>query len=151
MKRLIVNADDFALTESVNRGIIAAHRDGILTSASLLANGTAFEQAIASSQHVPQLSVGVHLNISEGTPVTPAAHISTIVDGRGEFYLKPFHLWVRILKRQINLDHIYTECRAQICKVFEAGIGPTHLDGHLHIHILPQLSQVITRSPRFKS
>jgi chitin disaccharide deacetylase len=143
MKRLIVNADDFGLTESINCGIIAAHRNGILTSASLLANGPAFDEAIASSQHVPQLSVGVHLNISEGTPISLATHISTIVNGSGELYLKPLQLWVRILKRQINVDHIYTECRAQIRKVFEASIGPTHLDGHLHMHVLPQLSRMV--------
>jgi predicted glycoside hydrolase/deacetylase ChbG (UPF0249 family) len=79
MKRLIVNADDFGLAESVNRGIIVAHRDGILTSASLLANGSAFDQAIAASRQFPQLSVGVHLNISEGRPVSPAAQIPSLV------------------------------------------------------------------------
>jgi predicted glycoside hydrolase/deacetylase ChbG (UPF0249 family) len=143
MKRLIVNADDFGLAESINCGIIAAHRNGILTSTSLLANGPAFHHAITSSQYVPQLSVGVHLNISEGTPLSPATHISTIVNCRGELYLKPFQLWVRFLKRRIGLDHIYTECRAQIRKVFEAGIRPTHLDGHLHMHVLPQLSRIV--------
>ena len=143
MKLLIVNADDFGLTESINRGIMVAHRDGILTSASLLANGPAFDQAIASSQQFPQLSVGVHLNISEGSPVSPAARIPSLVNGRGELHLSPFHLWVRILMGQISLEDIHSECRAQVLKLLDAGLGPSHLDGHLHVHVLPQLSHIL--------
>jgi chitin disaccharide deacetylase len=143
MKRLIVNADDFGLAESVNRGIIVAHRDGILTSTSLLANGSAFDQAIASSQQFPQLSVGVHLNISQGRPVSPAAGIPSLVNERGELHLSPLRLWIRILRRQISLEDIHSECRAQVLKVFDAGVTPTHLDGHLHVHILPQLAPIL--------
>ena len=143
MKRLVVNADDFGLTESVNRGIIAAHRDGILTSTSLLANGLAAGQAIASSQQFPELSVGVHLNISEGKPVSPAGQVSTLVNERGELHLKPLPMWIRIVRRQVNLEDIRTECRAQILKVMNAGITPTHLDGHLHVHVLPQVSRIV--------
>jgi predicted glycoside hydrolase/deacetylase ChbG (UPF0249 family) len=143
MKRLVVNADDFGLTESINRGIIVAHRDGILTSASLLANGSATGQAIASSLQFPELSVGVHLNISEGRPVSPAAHVSSLVNERGELHLKPLPMWIRIARRQINLEDIRTECRAQILKIIDGGITPTHLDGHLHIHVLPQVSRIV--------
>lgn len=142
-KRLIVNADDFGLAESVNRGIIVAHRDGIVTSTSLLANGSAFDQAIATSRQFPQLSVGVHLNISEGRPVSPAAQIPSLVNERGELHFRPFHLWIKILRRQISLDEIRLECRAQILKVLHAGVTPTHLDGHLHVHVLPQLSPIL--------
>jgi hopanoid biosynthesis associated protein HpnK len=143
MKRLIVNGDDFGLAESVNRGIIVAHRDGILTSTSVLANGPAFEQAIALSQKFPHLTVGVHLNLSAGTPVAPAARITTLVNERGELHLSPFGLWIRILGRQISLEDVHSEFRAQILKVLDAGVTPTHLDGHLHVHILPQLSPIV--------
>ncbi len=143
MKRLIVNADDFGLAESVNRGIIVAHRDGILTSTSLLANGSAFDQAIALSRQYAQVSVGVHLNISQGKPVSPAARIPRLVNERGELHLSPFRLWMRILRRKITLEEIRTEFRAQVLKVFDAGVTPTHLDGHLHVHILPQLSSIV--------
>lgn len=143
MKRLIVNADDFGLTEGINRGIMAAHRDGILTSTSLLANGPAFDQAIAASQQLPQLSVGVHLNISEGRPVSPAARIPSLVNERGELHLRPLQLWMRILGRQISLEDIHAECRAQVLKLFDAGLRPSHLDGHLHVHVLPQLSPIL--------
>ena len=143
MKRLIVNADDFGLAESVNRAIIVAHRDGILTSTSLLANGPAFDQAITLSRQFPQLSVGVHLNISEGGPISSAADIPSLVNERGELHLSPFRLWTKIVTRRISLEEINSECRAQVLKVLRAGVTPTHLDGHLHAHVLPQLSPIL--------
>ena len=143
MKQLIVNGDDFGLTEDVNRGILVAHRDGILTSTSLLANGSAFEQAITSSRNFLQLSVGVHLNLSQGNPVSPANRIRSLVNEQGDLHLSPLNLWARILRRQLSLEDIRTECRAQILKVIDAGIAPSHIDGHLHVHLLPQLSPVL--------
>jgi chitin disaccharide deacetylase len=148
MKQLIVNADDFGLTEDVNRGIIFAHRDGILTSTSLLANGSAFQQAVSSSRKLVQLSVGVHLNLSQGDPVSPANRIPSLVNKQGELHLSPLHLWRGILTRRLSLEEIHTECRAQVLKVIEAGVAPTHLDGHLHVHLLPQLSPVLIRLAR---
>jgi len=148
MKQLIVNADDFGLTEDVNRGIIVAHRDGILTSASLLANGSAFQQAVSFSRKLVQLSVGVHLNLSQGNPVSPANRIFSLVNKQGQLHLGPLNLWMRILTKRLSLEHIHTECRAQILKVLEAGVAPTHLDGHLHFHLLPQLSPVLIRLAR---
>jgi hopanoid biosynthesis associated protein HpnK len=148
MKQLIVNADDFGLTEDVNRAIIVAHRDGILTSTSLLANGSAFQQAVSSSRKLVQLSVGVHLNLSQGNPVSPANRIPTLVNEDGKLHLSPLHLWMRILRRQLSLEDIHTECQAQILKVLEGGIAPIHLDGHLHVHLLPQLSPILIRLAR---
>jgi predicted glycoside hydrolase/deacetylase ChbG (UPF0249 family) len=143
MKQLIVNADDFGLTESVNCGIVVAHREGILTSTSLLANGLAFDQAIASSRQLPHLSVGVHLNISAGTPVSPAGRIPTLLNNHGQLHLSPLPIWIRILTGQISLENIRSEFRAQILKVLNAGLTPTHLDGHLHIHVLPPLAPIV--------
>jgi hopanoid biosynthesis associated protein HpnK len=143
VKRLIVNADDFGLTDGVNRGIIVGHREGILTSASLLATGLAFDDAIALSRRFPDLSVGVHLNISGGTPVSPAGRISSLLDELGLLHLPPLRIWIRILTGQINLEDIRSEFRAQIFKVFDAGLTPTHLDGHLHVHVLPQIAAIV--------
>jgi predicted glycoside hydrolase/deacetylase ChbG (UPF0249 family) len=143
VKRLIVNADDFGLTEGVNRGIIVGHREGILTSASLLANGLAFDDAIALSRRFPDLSVGVHLNISGGTPVSPAGRISSLLNKLGQLHLTPLPIWIGILTGQINLEDIRSEFRAQIFKVFDAGLTPTHLDGHLHVHVLPQIAAIV--------
>jgi hopanoid biosynthesis associated protein HpnK len=138
-----VNADDFGLTESVNRGITVAHRDGILTSTSLLANGSAFAEAVSLSEGFPQLSVGVHLNLSEGKPVSPAARIQSLVNAQGQLHFNPVQLWMGIRRGQISVEQIQSECRAQIQRVFDSGITPTHLDGHLHAHVLPQLSTVV--------
>ena len=148
MKRLIVNADDFGLAESVNDGIIAAHDFGILTSASLLANGSAFAHAIASSLHSPGLSLGVHLNLSSGAPVSNAALIPSLVNERGELYLNPLRLGIGLLRRRIRLEHIRAELRAQVIKVFDAGVTPTHLDGHLHLHVLPQIAPLVIEIAR---
>ena len=148
MKQLIVNADDFGLAEEINRGIIVAHRDGILTSTSLLANGLAFDDALGASRHFPQLSIGVHLNLSQGMPISSAQRIPTLVNDRGELHLQPFQLWVGILRRKIHLKDIRLEWRAQIVKLFDAGVTPTHLDGHLHVHLLPQLSPIVIELAR---
>jgi hopanoid biosynthesis associated protein HpnK len=142
-KRLVVNADDFGLSESVNRGILVAHRDGILTSASLLATGRAFASAVASAHQFPDLSVGVHLNVSEGTPVSSAARVATLVNERGNLHLSPVRLAQALLRRQVRLADILSEFRAQTIKVLDAGITPTHLDGHLHVHVLPQISPIV--------
>src|SRR5260370_9476020 len=143
MKRLIVNADDFGLAESVNRGIIVAHREGILTSASVLGNGLAFDQAVALSREFRHLSVGVHLNISGGPPVSPASSVPTLVNERGELHLSPPRVWVGILTGRITVQEIHSEFRAQVLKILGAGVTPTHLDGHLHVHVLPQLSPIV--------
>src|ERR1700691_3545556 len=111
MKRLIVNADDFGLAESVNDGIIAANDFGILTSASLLANGSAFAHAIASSLHFPGLSLRVHLNLSSGAPASDAALVSSLVNERAEIYLTPVRLGIGLLLRRIRPAHIRTEPR----------------------------------------
>ncbi len=143
MKELIVNADDFGLAESVNRGIILAHREGILTSASLLGNGLAFDQAVALSREFPHLSVGVHLNISGGPPVSSASSVPTLVNERGELHLSPPRVWFGILTGRITVEEIHSEFRAQVLKILGAGVTPTHLDGHLHVHVLPQLSPIV--------
>src|SRR5204863_9488270 len=83
VKRLIVNADDFGLTANVNRAILDGHCRGVITSASLLSNGEAFESAVALALQTPRLGVGVHLNLTEGKPVAAALEIPSLVNGGG--------------------------------------------------------------------
>jgi predicted glycoside hydrolase/deacetylase ChbG (UPF0249 family) len=148
MKQLIVNADDFGLTENVNRGILDAHREGIVTSTTLLANGRAFEAAAAASKRFHRLGIGVHLNLTEGKPVADATKIPTLVDRGGRLYMPPARLWAGISTGQVSLSDIEAELRAQVARVFHAGIRPTHLDGHKHIHVLPRVSEVVIRLAR---
>jgi len=148
MKRLIVNADDFGLTENVNRGILDSHREGIVTSTTLLANGMAFESAVAAGKRFHRLGIGVHLNLTEGKPVADARHIPTLVDRGGRLHLAPARLWAGIALGQVSLSDIEVELRAQVSKVIRAGIRPTHFDGHKHVHVLPGVSEIVIRLAR---
>ncbi len=148
MKRLIVNADDFGLTENVNRGILDAHREGIVTSTTLLANGMAFESAVAAGKRFHRLGIGVHLNLTEGKPVADARHIPTLVDRGGRLHLAPPRLWAGIALGQVSLSEIEVELRAQVRKVIRAGIRPMHFDGHKHVHVLPGVSEIVIRLAR---
>ena len=148
MKQLIVNADDFGLTAQVNRGILDAHREGIVSSATLMATGEAFESAVAIGRRSPWLGVGVHLNLTKGIPVSPPSKIPTLVDLRGRLHLTPGRLWKGIVTQQVNLFDVETELRAQITKVLRSGISPTHLDGHKHVHVLPGISDTVIRVAR---
>ena len=145
MKRLIVNADDFGLTRLVSQGILDAHLYGIVTSTSLMANGEAFEDAIAMATRTPQLSVGVHLALTQGIPVSPASEVPTLVDAHGRLYLTARQLLNRIVTHRISLREIEIELRAQIAKVLRAGIILTHLDGHKHLQVLPGISEIVIR------
>ena len=84
MRNLIVNADDLGWTDGVNRGIVEAHRRGLVTSATLLANGNAYEGALEAVRQNPQLGVGVHLNLGDGRPVAPADDVRGLLNGKGE-------------------------------------------------------------------
>jgi len=148
MKRLIVNADDFGLTESVNRGILDAHRRGILTSTTLLANGAAFESAVSLALATPRLGVGVHLNLTQGRPISDPREVASLVNERGCFCGEPAGLLTRILTGKLHLADVEREWRAQIDKVRGAGIAVTHLDGHKHVHMLPPLFPIVLRLAR---
>jgi hopanoid biosynthesis associated protein HpnK len=145
MRQLIVNADDLGLTEQVSRGILDAHRGGIVTSTTLMANGGAFDIAVSMARREYDLGIGVHLNLTEGIPVLPALNIPTLVDRQGRLHLSPRRLAQGIMTRQVDLADVETELRQQIGKVLGAGILPTHLDGHKHVHVLPGVSDIVIR------
>jgi hopanoid biosynthesis associated protein HpnK len=148
MKRLIVNADDFGLTVKVNQAIMDAHSGGLLSSTSLLANGEAFASAVALSRQAPRLGVGVHLNLTEGKTVAPASSIPSLINGQGAFARKPASLWRAMTLGRVSTVDIEKELCAQIEKVLAAGIVPTHLDGHKHVHALPVLGRMGIRLAR---
>jgi hopanoid biosynthesis associated protein HpnK len=145
MKNLIVNADDLGWTEGVNRGILEAHRNGIVTSASLLANGAAFAGGVEAAKATPGLGVGVHLNLSDGAPVAPREVVTSLLNDSGDFTGGPENLLLRIARGALNTNEVEQEWEAQIEKVREAGIQPTHLDGHKHVHMLPGLFEIALR------
>ena len=148
LKNLIVNADDLGWTAGVNRGIIVGHRQGLITSASLLANGSAFNDGISLAKQNPELGVGVHLNLSDGPPCAPANTVKRLLNARGEFEGGPESLLLRIARRTLRPEEVEIEWDAQIQKVRDAGIQPTHLDGHKHVHMLPGLFEAALRAAK---
>jgi predicted glycoside hydrolase/deacetylase ChbG (UPF0249 family) len=134
--RLIVNADDFGFTAGVNQGIVEAHRNGILTATTLMANGDAFENAVRLARDNPSLDVGCHLVLVQGrSTLDPARALPPSVK----------ELVKAIARRQIP---IYEEVSAQIRKITAAGIRPTHLDMHKHTHLLPPVLDAVARAAR---
>ena len=105
-RELIVNADEFGLTEGVNHGIARVHRQGIVTSTTMVANEHAFEHAVALLPEVPELAIGVHLNITHGAPVLPEVRVFSLVDEDGLFYRRN-----RFLKRMVagRIDLVQVE------------------------------------------
>jgi hopanoid biosynthesis associated protein HpnK len=145
MRNLIVNADDLGWTAGVNRGIAEAHRHGIVTSTSLLANGSAFADGVKTASELPGLGVGVHLNLSDGAPIAPAERVKSLLNEDGEFAGGAESLLMRLTTQSLQAKEVEREWDAQIEKVRGAGIRPTHLDGHKHVQMLPGLFGIALR------
>jgi len=142
VKNLIVNADDLGWTDGVNRGILEVFYHGIVTSTSLLANGAAFAGGVEAARSAPRLGVGVHLNLSDGPPVADRETVTSLLNDDGEFAGGPESLLLRRARRGLVLAEVENEWDAQIQKVRDAGIAPTHVDGHKHVHMLPGLFEI---------
>ncbi len=150
MLRLIINADDFGMTKEINEGVRRAHLEGILTSASLMANGAAFDQAAAISLELKSLDVGVHLAMADGIPLLSPEKVKTLLNSRNHFHSNNFEFACRYYIKKIDVNEIYAEFRAQIEKVKTAGISISHIDGHKHMHMFPKvLDEVIRLAKEF--
>lgn len=145
MKELIINADDFGYTHGVNEGIIRAHRDGILTSATLMANGVAFDDAVERAKVNPGLGVGCHLVLTGGSCVAPREKIPSLADSQGRLPLSLGALVARLSLGAIRTQDIETELSAQLEKIRRAGIELTHVDTHKHTHVHPRVMSAVGR------
>jgi hopanoid biosynthesis associated protein HpnK len=145
MKQLILNADDFGMTRGVNEGIIRAHRDGVLTSATLMANGAEFDDAVSRAKSNPKLGVGCHLVLVGGPAIAPREKISSLADANGNLPESLAGLVARLSSGFIRMKAIERELRAQIEKIRSAGIEPTHLDTHKHTHAHPKVMEAVGR------
>ena len=139
-KKLIVNADDFGRSAGVNRGVIEAHRRGIVTSTSLMVNMPAAEEAFALAEGCPDLGVGVHLVFTAGRPILPPERVPTLVDGEGNFLARD--LWLLRIE-EVDLAQLKAELRAQIERFMERRGRPTHLDCHHFVHVYPPFFALI--------
>jgi predicted glycoside hydrolase/deacetylase ChbG (UPF0249 family) len=131
--RLIVNADDFGFTRDVNAGIVQAHREGVLTATTLMANGDAFEDAVRLARETPTLDVGCHLVLVQGR---------SVLDPSRELPRTLKDLVGAVVRRQLPL---YEEASAQVRKILAVGIRPSHIDAHKHTHLLPPVLEVVAR------
>ncbi|MGE0129738.1 MAG: carbohydrate deacetylase [Blastocatellales bacterium] len=145
-KRLIVNADDFGLTAGVNRAIIEAHTRGIITSATLMANMPAFDDAVRLAKDHPSLGVGLHFNITQGRPVADPSRLGGLLDERGEFLGTSAAIVPRLIAGRLRIEEVVIELRAQLEKALCAGIKLTHVDSHKHTHALPKVCRAIART-----
>jgi predicted glycoside hydrolase/deacetylase ChbG (UPF0249 family) len=132
LRQFVINADDFGFTRDVNAGIVHAHREGVLTSTTLMANGEAFDDAVRLARETPTLDIGCHLVLVQG---------SSLVTGR-PLPETPREVVAALVRRRLD---VYAELRAQIEKIISAGISPSHLDSHKHTHIVPSVFKVVIR------
>jgi hopanoid biosynthesis associated protein HpnK len=142
---LIVNADDFGLGPGINAGIARAVSTGILTSVSVMANGAALEEAVALARQWPQISVGTHLALVGGRPVSPPESVPSLVDGEGRLPAGYRELLRRLLTGGIRAEDVYREWSAQVALLRRCDLRLTHLDSHQHLHLLPRLLPVALR------
>ena len=144
MRLLIVNADDFGLTESVSRGILRAHTEGIVTSTSLLVVGAAFDRTAQWLESVPDLGLGVHLALVGGDrPVLSTREIPSLVDRTGRLWGSWRSFLSRALVGQIDPSDVRRELGVQIEKALARGLSITHLDSHQHLHLWPAVRDVV--------
>ncbi|MDR2467619.1 MAG: chitin disaccharide deacetylase [Spirochaetaceae bacterium] len=137
MMKLIVNADDFGLSEAVNHGIIKAYTAGVVRSTTLMVNMNAVEHALELSKAYPQLGVGIHLTLTAGKPLSGKA--ASLVDGAGNFW-KQLSFFTKLEEGTIKLVDIETEWRTQIETARKLGFAVTHLDSHHHVHLHSELA-----------
>ncbi|MFD2091068.1 ChbG/HpnK family deacetylase [Blastococcus deserti] len=143
---LVVNADDMGLTPGVCRAVRRAHADGVVTSTSVLAVGTAFEQAATAVREAGDLGLGAHLAIvGEDRPLLSAREVPTLVDREGRFPLSYRTVVARGAAGRIDPDDVAREFRAQLQRVRGIGVPVTHLDTHQHTHLWPAVAAVVVQ------
>jgi chitin disaccharide deacetylase len=149
-RTLIANADDLGYTRGINRAIAQCHRTGIITSATLMAGGTAFDDALTQTRDLTGLGIGVHLVLTELRPVARPGDLPGLVDQRGFLPSSPAVLLKGVLQGTISASTLQWELDHQVAKILDHGIIPTHLDSHKHVHVFPQiLAAVIAVARRY--
>jgi len=142
-RRVIINADDFGLSDGVNKAVAQAYTDGVLTSATIMANMPAADEAVKIARQLPTLGVGVHLNLFEGKPISKDACVDCLLDDDGRFAFSPSRLSLLSIAGHKVRKAIAAELAAQIQWVIDNDLAPTHLDSHKHIHSFPAIFPIV--------
>jgi chitin disaccharide deacetylase len=142
-RRLIVNADDFGRSSSINQAVIQAHREGILTTASLMVNEPACAEAVAFARENPRLGVGLHLTLLCGHSALPREAIPGLVNAQGEFTSNPAGAGCRYFFQRSLHEQLRAEIRAQFARFRATGLPLDHVNGHLHLHLHPTVFRIL--------
>ena len=144
-RRLVVNADDFGRSHSINQAVVRAHREGILTSASLMVNGEAADEAIELARQNPRLGVGLHVSLVCGTAALPQHAIPGLVDAAGQFSNHSVASAIRYYFRPSLKPQLELEIQAQFARFRKTGLPLDHVNGHLHFHLHPVIFEILMR------
>jgi len=142
-KRVIFTADDFGLSEALNGAVALAHKQGLLSSAALMAAGPRTRAALSLARELPGLCLGVHLTLIQGQAVLPPKHLPHLVNGQGSFANDPVATGWRYFRQPRLLPEIRRELAAQIEVVQRAGLTVWHLNSHLNLHLHPRIFPVV--------
>ncbi len=142
-RRLVVNADDFGRSDSINAAVIRAHQDGILTAASLMTNEPSFEEAVALAKQNPTLGVGLHLTLLCGHSALPPERIPNLVNERCAFGDSPVTTGIRYFFSSQVREQLREEITAQFTKFRSTGLPMDHVNGHLHFHLHPTVFSIL--------
>ena len=142
-RRLIINADDFGRSTSINEAVIRAHREGVLTTASLMVNEPDFEEAVDLARSNPSLGVGLHLTLLCGHSTLPQKQIPGLVNERGEFSINPAAVGFRYFFLPSLRQQLRAEIHAQFAKFRATGLSLDHVNGHLHLHLHPAVFRIL--------
>jgi hopanoid biosynthesis associated protein HpnK len=142
-RRLIVNADDFGRSHSINQAVIRAHQEGILTSASLMVNEPGFDEAVTLAKENPRLGIGLHLTLILGHSTLPLEKIPGLVNARNEFSRNPVSTGLRFYFNRRLREPLHAEIHAQFDRFRATGLPLDHVNGHLHFHLHPVVFRIL--------
>ena len=144
--KIIFNADDFGISRGVNAAIIAAHTEGILNSTSLMVNQEFAAEAVVAAKNMPELEVGLHLNLTNERPAAEPQKIPLLVGADGKLKNGFVNLLLlSFLHSQQFAAQVETEIRAQVQKYLATGLKMAHIDGHRHVHLIPAVFKIVRK------
>lgn len=144
MKKIIINADDFGISHGVNLAICCGHRHGLINSASLMVNQKYAKEAVAMALKMPNLSIGLHLNLTNEFPAVSSSQLPLLTGKDNKFrcgFIKL--LLLSLIKPAALKKEIRKEAEAQIKKALSLGINLSHIDSHRHVHMIPLIFKII--------
>uniref|UniRef100_A0A7S0H836 Carbohydrate deacetylase n=1 Tax=Amorphochlora amoebiformis TaxID=1561963 RepID=A0A7S0H836_9EUKA len=155
LTRIVINADDMGYAPERDRGILDAVGNGICSSASILANGLSAEGALRGWKEMEREwkkprsltpSLGIHINFTEGSPISEPKEIPSLLDSKSHEFLGKFGFGEAVRTKKVDLKHVEIELEAQL-KWFQKHVGraPSHADGHNHAHVYPGVAQIVAK------